>query len=270
MGIGSALIGGAASIIGGLIGADSSADAAEKNAQAQREFAQNGIRWKVADAKAAGIHPLYALGAPTTSFSPSYVGDNSLGVGIAEAGQNIGRAIDAGRTDPERVNAFNKTVQDLQLQRLGLENELLASQIAVTRSAGSPPGLNVVGSDPYLVEGQKQSGMVQVGPLERVSNAEGVPNVEAGAVTDIGYLRTKDGYMPVMSKDAKERLEDDWLGSLAWNWRNRLMPTIGYNASPPPADAPDGQVWLYDPRVQEYRLYPAGWTYDDVVRGYKK
>lgn len=34
-----------------------------RNADAiQREFAQQGIRWKVEDAKAAGLHPLYALG----------------------------------------------------------------------------------------------------------------------------------------------------------------------------------------------------------------
>ena len=43
-----------------------------KNAALQREFAQSGIQWKVADAKKAGLHPLAALGAQTASASPSY------------------------------------------------------------------------------------------------------------------------------------------------------------------------------------------------------
>ena len=33
----------------------------------QREFAKHGIQWRVDDAKAAGIHPLAALGSPTRS-----------------------------------------------------------------------------------------------------------------------------------------------------------------------------------------------------------
>lgn len=36
----------------------------------QREFAQNSIQWRVADAKKAGIHPLAALGAQGTSYTP--------------------------------------------------------------------------------------------------------------------------------------------------------------------------------------------------------
>lgn len=39
------------------------------NEKLQREFAQQGIQWKVQDAKHAGIHPLAALGAVTPSPS---------------------------------------------------------------------------------------------------------------------------------------------------------------------------------------------------------
>lgn len=41
-----------------------------KNANLQREFAQNSIQWRVNDAKRAGIHPLYALGAQGSSYTP--------------------------------------------------------------------------------------------------------------------------------------------------------------------------------------------------------
>lgn len=132
------IIGAGASIIGGLMGKKSSEEAAEKNANIQREFAQNSIRWRVEDAKAAGIHPLYAIGAPTISASPSYVGD-TLGTSVAAAGQDLSRAMNTTRTQPERDAAFTKTVQDLQLQKFGLENELLASQIAKLRATTNPP-----------------------------------------------------------------------------------------------------------------------------------
>lgn len=46
----------------------------EKNWANQREFAKHGIRWRVEDAIAAGIHPLAALGVNTASGSPVSIG----------------------------------------------------------------------------------------------------------------------------------------------------------------------------------------------------
>lgn len=42
-----------------------------QNIALQREFAQNSIQWRVNDAKLAGLHPLAALGASGTSYTPS-------------------------------------------------------------------------------------------------------------------------------------------------------------------------------------------------------
>ena len=39
----------------------------DRNEALQREFAQNGIRWRAADARAAGLHPLAALGSSGAS-----------------------------------------------------------------------------------------------------------------------------------------------------------------------------------------------------------
>lgn len=64
------------SIAGGLLGKKSQEDANERNYQMQKEFAQNSIRWKVADARAAGVHPLFALGASTNAASPSFNSSN--------------------------------------------------------------------------------------------------------------------------------------------------------------------------------------------------
>ncbi|UOF76958.1 minor capsid protein [Microviridae sp.] len=43
-----------------------------KNYEAQKEFAQHGIQWKVEDSKAAGLHPLFGAGLGGASFSPSF------------------------------------------------------------------------------------------------------------------------------------------------------------------------------------------------------
>lgn len=55
---------------------NSAADANSANADFQREFAQNSLQWRVNDAKAAGLHPLAALGANLNAGIPSYVGSN--------------------------------------------------------------------------------------------------------------------------------------------------------------------------------------------------
>lgn len=129
---------------------------AANNIALQKEFAQQGIRWKVEDAKAAGVHPLYALGASTHSFSPVSVGgagypgdpgvsqstpaiDTGMPNALANAGQDIGRAVSAMKTPQERMS------DALALENMSLQNDLLRSQIAQNFSrsfgAGTGPGM---------------------------------------------------------------------------------------------------------------------------------
>lgn len=89
-----------------------------KSAALQREFAQMGIRWRVEDAKAAGLHPLFALGGQLPQFSPAFSTD-SVGPALANAGQSVGRAIASQETTAER-----------QAQALAMQ--LLESQIRET------------------------------------------------------------------------------------------------------------------------------------------
>lgn len=91
------LLGGLISSLGGLLGSKSDAkaqrEANERNYQMQKEFAQNGIQWKVQDAEKSGIHPLYAIGAPAMSASPSFASEG--GSGIGKAAESIGRSLSA-------------------------------------------------------------------------------------------------------------------------------------------------------------------------------
>lgn len=123
-------------IVGGLIDKSAGEEQADKQAELQKEFAQTGIRWKVKDAIRAGIHPLYALGASTAQYSPITVGTD-----FATQGQNLGRAITAMATDREKAGGFEKTVQNLTLEKMGLENEVLRSQLATIRQPSSGPGM---------------------------------------------------------------------------------------------------------------------------------
>lgn len=126
---------------------------AQLNLDQQREFAQSGIRWKTADAIAAGLHPLAAMGAQVSSFSPISVGSSSADLRAAsvspetldlgDMGQNISRAISAGSTAPERLNKMQLAVQKIStaqaLEKGSLENDLLRTTIAKERSQIGPP-----------------------------------------------------------------------------------------------------------------------------------
>ena len=263
-----ALIGGATSILGGILGSSSKKKESQLEYERQKEFAQHGIRWKVEDAKQAGIHPLYAVGAPTTTYAAQAA--TGTDYGLAQAGQDIGRAIDAKRTHSERDKATLDTANALQLQNMELRNELLSTQIAKIRGAGQPPP--IPGSGNFLIDGQGDShnllpphpvGAVEELPLDRIVAQPTDLTSEPGAVTERGWLKTPTGYAPVMSRDAKERLEEDLIGMLTWNIRNRLNPSLGVRGREPPIPVPKGyDRWQYDPVKQEYRPVKwNGWRY---------
>lgn len=180
-------IGAAASLIGGKMAADSNRENAERNIAMQKEFAQQGIRWKVEDAKAAGVHPLYALGANTHSFAPVSFGSTSMGPALASMGQDVGRAISATSTAPERLDNYSKMAQTLQLENASLQNQLLASRIARERQALNPPMPTIgdatsVPVDPKIaprnrlvIGGSEIRGHPGWSPAETVTNEWGEP-----------------------------------------------------------------------------------------------
>lgn len=86
---------------------------AQYNWEMQEEFAKSGIQWKTEDAIKAGIHPVYALGAPTMSPSisagiPSSQAYDQPTINHPDAnylrqmGQDISRAISAVKTPAQK------------------------------------------------------------------------------------------------------------------------------------------------------------------------
>jgi len=244
------IIGGALSLAGGLIGskqqADAVGDANANNAALQREFAQKGIRWRVEDAKAAGIHPLFAIGAPPISASPSYVaGDtgSSIASGMASFGQDIGRAIDVTRTGAERVAA---KMDALRLERGELENTLLRSQIAKLQAAPVPPMPSMVPT------GLSPEAGVVVNPSDVSTGSSNSAARQPGQITTHQFTAPdRFGIGLVPSKDMKDRMDDDFIASALWHLQNRLI------APPPPKE---GWYWnLFTQRYQPLPYYKGKW-----------
>lgn len=156
------LISAGANLVGGLFGRSSAKKANEQNIAQQREFAQSGVQWRVEDARKAGVSPLVALGMSPVSFSPSSVGDTSMSSAFSAMGQDIGRAVNATAGPQARMD---KQVQALTLTKMGLENELLASQIRRLNQVGPPmPD----GSTRHVIPGQGDAPILEVRPATRM------------------------------------------------------------------------------------------------------
>lgn len=238
------LISAGTSLLGGILGNKK----ADKQSKMQKTFAQKGIRWRVNDAKAAGLHPLAALGAQTQSYQPVQTGD----YGISEMGQNISRAMEHSQSPQQQQTAYTQALQKLQLKRGELENTKLASEIALMRQPGNPPTI------PLNAGTVRPTPGVKIVPNEIGAAYSASPSTQAGTGTDRTFSRTKTGYAPMQSKFAKEGNEEDVLGSLAWNLRNRLMPTLFPQSNPPPFSPGKGKKWQWHPGMQEWRAIKPG------------
>lgn len=268
------LISAGANIIGGIMGSNSAdkvreqqAQQFERNIELQKEFAKTGIQWKVQDAKAAGIHPIFAMGGNTASYSPTssnFTADTSMANAMSRAGQDIGRAVNATQNSATRVDAFTAATQALSLERGKLENEVLKSDLA-SRNARLQQQINppMPVNQRYLIPGQAQTAvgdLVKSKPMEQTPADPKMANSEAGANPDAGYLRTAGGLFPVPGEKAKERIEDDWYQQAAHSLRNNWLPMISpyFNDPPKGVALKEGHAWVYDP-VYGYKQVPDKW-----------
>lgn len=150
--IGPAIAAGA-SLLGGWLGKESQEKQQQQNQALQKEFAQSSIQWKVADAKKAGIHPLYALGSPSISPAVS-VQNDPMAAGIANAGQDISRAMLA--TGSQETRQVSGAMQTLALERASLQNEVLKTQLVSMRArmaqgGQTGPAMPVNEVDPFAI-----------------------------------------------------------------------------------------------------------------------
>lgn len=218
---------------------ESGLEAAKANAALQKEFAQHGVRWKVRDAKAAGLHPLAALGMQPVQATPVYQGsmdDAYTSNTLANFGQDISRSINATRTRDERASAIDTQADQLRLDNMSLQNDLLRAQIA-----GSKAALLRLASNPAF------PGAVVDLPSENVVGSPGAPARQPGQITDYQFTAPDAYGNPgiVPSADAKQRIEDDFIAQTLWHLQHRLI-------APPHPD----NTRYFNPFIQKYVKRP--------------
>ena len=213
---------------------------------AQKEFAQKGLQWRIADAKKAGIHPLAAIGASTHSAAPAMVGGSPMiheGDSMSAMGQDIGRAIASHTTNHQRK------MMDLQLENAKMDNEFKQMELVSARrrlSGQVGPGI----PDDVINK-----------PAEVTSHAKGRRNIEAGSVTSTGYARGAGGILtPVPSKDVKERIEDQFIPETVWSAQNYLGPTFGSTSNKPPK-----KEWVKGAKDYQWSVSKGAW--EPVFKG---
>jgi hypothetical protein len=250
MGLGSAIggaIGGIGSIVGGIVGSNNAQAVAGMNYEAQKEFAQNGIRWKVEDAKRAGIHPLYALGATTQGYSPTsgYTGDFGISDAAAQFGQGFERAQQAKMTKEERERQeVRDAIQDMAaLEDLNQKRRMNDAQIRLAnseifrnfalstnalRNTGLPPAMP--GGSGGVIAGQGNSyatGQTTPEISSVVTSEKGTPSVQAGSPPDVRFYRTiSGGRAPLPTEDAGDAMDAALGAGLQWSFRNNLVPWL--------------------------------------------
>lgn len=228
------------SIIGGVANAVVGAKNAERNIKYQKDFAQKGIQWRVADAKAAGIHPLAALGAQTTSFAPVQAGG-----GMSAMGQNIDRAIAANSTANQNKNALTTRLANAQITNQELQNEKLKIEMQQMVRPGTGPGIPT--------DGGTVPGSYAIKPNEIGTAMGNSPHTSPGISPERRFFKTKTGWSHAQSSQYKEANEEDTLGTLAWNLRNRVIPSLIPNYDPPPWKPKAGHHWFYNGFKQEWQ-----------------
>lgn len=247
------LIAAGSSIIGGLLGQSSAEKNAKRQEALQREFAQNSIQWKAADAEKAGISKVFAMGAPTTSYAPVSVGASPLGSSVADAGQHIGRAMEAQAGPAARVAGVAAEIQQAQLDGLKIDNDIkradLLSKMATRNQPGQPPP--ILDSETTAIPGQGNSGI----KLEKqISPSGSLPQKSFGVSPEVDMWRTSRGYAPEVPQALGEAQESQPLSAAQWFIRNKIMPQWDYTRRTPPYPSPPGTYWGYNLFTGEYDL----------------
>lgn len=122
--------------------------------------------------------------------------------------------------------------------------QVTSNGTSATVAAGSGPGAPAVKQGGSAAGGAGPgSSMVVMGPDMTVLTPEdkplkrigiGTAQESLGGISDIGWIKTTNGWMVTPSSDAKERIEDDIIQQLGWAWRNQVAPYMGLTPIPVP------------------------------------
>lgn len=226
----------------------------------QKEFAQMGIRWRTEDAKAAGLHPLAAVGSIGASYSPTIAipaggRSSSAWDAMPDMGQNLNRAKVATMTETER------RMEDLALRNAELRNELLEAQIAGLRQPINPPLPDSTGARVGPV------GSVVVKPSQVISSSPGRPHLEAGKTPGFQDVKIGGGAsLRLPNQQTAEILENIGPGFGAAITGLSAARELIHGPEKPETSLPKGYVWKWNPFSQSFRAVKERESRKDVNR----
>lgn len=197
------LVSGGMSILGGAIGDSQNKRAAatayereQRSAdlawERSKEAAKSNIQWRTEDAKAAGIHPLYALGAAPNMAQPMIAGAeaprSNMSEAFSQAGQNISTAVARMQTTAQAArNTMEMKLLESQIGENDARKSHIQAQTAQLQQARQT-GLGVQSEDGNSlgVAGQHPNPPGNVGIIDmqaptQYSRKKGHPDTKAGS-----------------------------------------------------------------------------------------
>lgn len=185
------------------------ADARREQYWKDKEFAQHGVRWRVEDARKAGLHPLAALGISPAQGSTAFAGDHtSAHGGLSEGLSQLGSKFD--KKDP-----YTEKLKKLDLRKKNLELRILEKELEnmgvgegprtdslgnlITDSKG-----NLTGMDSQRINGESDPSVKRIVPEKAVIHG----NREGGIGAGEQWLNMGDGsYKSTYSQTGSEPME---------------------------------------------------------------
>lgn len=179
----------------------------QREAARQLRFATESIQMKVADAKAAGIAPLAALGVPSFQSSPIMVdggGSGTYGSGGAGGYSHVPYQTQEQETDEMLA---------LAIENRKLQNKLLEAQIAESQA--------------------RVKGITGVKPMPSMVTSSGpVPGIDAGVKNALGQYVFPDGsQMYAAGADAAIQLLPGILSGLEYDYKSKVRPAARFYMS---------------------------------------
>jgi hypothetical protein len=228
----------------------------------QRQFAKRGIRWKVRDAKKAGIHPLVAMGANTMSYTPQHIdggGPDPKRMAMANAVTNMGQ--DIGRAVMQQKSPEERSIERMQMQNMKLQNDILTAEVA---SKVARIGQQTYGAGVQSMDLQRTKS-----PSSDLSKTVG--DIPSTTLATVG----RNKYQPVPSKEFAESTEDAIMPKLMWNINNYLKPIFSGASSEGlnkigDKKAPKGYKFYYSPMDGSYHLKKQKPAFDENWKKMKK
>lgn len=271
------IVGNVLSGIGSVIGANKEAgavrDANQANIDFQRLAAQEGLRWRVADARAAGINPLAALGFGGANVSSSVIpiqaGEKYRALG--DMGQNIARAVSTTMTAKERV--LSEMEQDVYMKELKLKGALIDGQMSKIGSPQGPsfPSLDgfgnpILGQDVGPRIAQTGQEKMQIIPTGRTASSFGNPSKAYGSITDYYFRSLPGGRLKIApGPDVQGVLANNALEMLKWEWQHYIDQNLRperYQPDYKEFPLPENKYWHFNGAqgTWEPRDWPSDWN----------